>query len=82
MTGLVTLAGSTVMLCVGSSISVLVIGRLLQGVSAAVVWTVGLALLVDTVGRDEIGEAMGIVAVAMSLGIFTAPLLGGIVYER
>jgi MFS family permease len=82
MAGLFTLSGSTVMLCVGSSIPVLVIGRLLQGISAAVVWTVGLALLVDTVGRDEIGEAMGIVAVAMSLGIFTAPLLSGVVYEK
>ncbi|KAA8904567.1 major facilitator superfamily domain-containing protein [Sphaerosporella brunnea] len=82
MAGLATLAGSTVMLCVGSSIPVLVVGRLFQGISAAIVWTVGLALLVDTVGRDEVGEAMGIVAMSMSLGIFLAPLLGGVVYEN
>lgn len=70
------------MLCIGSSITVLVIGRLLQGVSAAIVWVVGLALLVDTVGKDEIGQSMGIVGVATSAGVFLAPLLGGVVYDR
>lgn len=70
------------MLCVGSSISALVLGRLLQGFSAAVVWTVGLALLVDTVGQQEVGQVMGAVFIAMSLAYLLAPLLGGIVYAR
>lgn len=82
MIGLLALAGSTVLLCVGSSIAVLIVGRLLQGMSAAVVWVVGLALLADTVGRDEIGKAMGIVSAALSAGMFVAPLLGGVVYEH
>ena len=70
------------MLCVGSSIGVLVTGRLLQGLSAAIVWTVGLALLVDTVGQTDIGQTMGSVFLAMSLAFLVAPLLGGIVYAR
>lgn len=53
------LLGATVMLCIGTSIGVLVVGRLLQGMSAAVVWVVGLALLVDTVGEKDVGQAMG-----------------------
>jgi MFS family permease len=80
--GLLALAGSTVMLCVGRSIGVIAAGRVLQGMSAAVVWVVGLALLVDTVGGDEIGQAMGYVGLAMSLGVLLAPLLGGVVFER
>ena len=80
--GLLALAGSTVMLCVGRSIGVIAAGRVLQGASAAVVWVVGLALLVDTVGGDEIGQAMGYVGLAMSLGVLLAPLLGGVVFER
>ena len=79
--GLFALAGSTVMLCVGRSIGVIAAGRVLQGMSAAVVWVVGLALLVDTVGGDEIGQAMGYVGIAMSLGVLLAPLLGGVVFE-
>jgi MFS family permease len=80
--GLLALAGSTVMLCVGRSIGVIAAGRVLQGMSAAVVWVVGLALLVDTVGQDQIGQAMGYVGLAMSLGVLLAPLLGGVVFER
>jgi MFS family permease len=54
--GLLALAGATLMLCLARTVALLVIGRLLQGASAAVVWTVGLALLVDTVGQSEIGQ--------------------------
>lgn len=80
--GLLALAGSTVMLCVGRNIGVIAAGRVLQGMSAAVVWVVGLALLVDTVGGDDIGQAMGYVGLAMSMGVLLAPLLGGVVFER
>ena len=33
--------------------------RVLQGVSAAVVWTVGLALVLDTVGPENLGKTIG-----------------------
>ena len=78
--GLLALGGSTAMLCVGNSIAVLATGRVLQGISAAVVWVVGLALLVDTVGPDEVGQAMGYVSLSMSLAMLVAPLLGGVVF--
>lgn len=80
--GLLALAGSTVMLCLGRTIGVIAAGRVLQGMSAAVVWVVGLALLVDTVGGDEIGQAMGYVGLSMSMGVLLAPLLGGVVFEK
>ena len=70
------------MLCVGNSVGILVTGRVLQGLSAAVVWTVGLALLVDTVGQKDIGQMMGYVSMSMSLAILVAPLLGGVVYAK
>ena len=82
LVGLAILAGATVMLCIGTSIAVLVVGRLLQGLSAAVVWTTGLALLVDTVGKDEVGETMGIISMTYSIGILIGPLLGGVAYAR
>ncbi|GAB7355152.1 hypothetical protein MBLNU459_g5722t1 [Dothideomycetes sp. NU459] len=82
LVGLLTLAGSTVFLTVGSSIAVFVVGRILQGFSAAVVWVVGLALLADTVGQDHVGYYMGYVGMAMSLSVLLAPLLGGIVFDR
>lgn len=80
--GLVAMVGSTVMLCLANSVALLIVGRIFGGLSAAIVWTVGLALLVDTVGQAEIGETLGYVSLSMTLGILVAPLLGGIVYEK
>ena len=80
--GLFALTGSTVLLYFAGSVGGLVAGRILQGLSAAVVWTVGIALLVDTVGEREIGHAAGYLSIAMSVGEFVSPLLGGIVYKK
>lgn len=77
--GLVALAGSTLLLCFGRHIALLVVGRLLQGFSAAIVWSVGCALLVDTM-ENAVGVAMGYVATAMSLALLVAPSIGGAVY--
>lgn len=79
LVGLVSLAGSTIILCLGRTIALLVIGRILQGLSAAIVWTVGLALMADTV-PDKIGEAMGYSAIAMSMGLLVSPAIGGAVF--
>ena len=80
--GLVALGGATVLLCLARTAALLVVGRILQGLSAAIVWTVGQALLVDTVGQKEIGETLGWVNLSMSMAIFLAPLLGGVVYRQ
>jgi len=80
--GLVALVASTAMFCASSSIALLTIARLLQGMSAAVIWTVGLALVVDTVPADSIAESMGYIQLGMSAGTFFGPLLGGIVYDK
>jgi MFS family permease len=70
------------MLNLGRSIAVLIVGRILQGTSAAVVWCVGLALVADTVDVNEIGEMMGYVFVAMSVAMLAGPLLGGVVFDK
>lgn len=80
--GLLALAGATILLQLGRNIGVLILGRVLQGFSAAVVWVVGLAMLADTIPKSELGQAMGYVLIAMSLGVFLGPLLGGVVFER
>lgn len=79
--GLFALAASTLLLCLGRSIALLVLGRLLQGLSAAIVWSVGLALLADTFG-DKIGQAMGYSAISMSMGLLVSPAIGGAVFEK
>jgi MFS family permease len=80
--GLVALLGATVMLFLGQSIGVLIVARLLQGMSAAVVWTVGLAMIRDTVGSKRLGIAIGSIFSFISVGELAAPVLGGIVYKK
>lgn len=77
--GLVSLAASTLLLAFGNSIALFVVGRLLQGFSAAIVWSVGCALLVDTMDT-AVGVAMGYVSISMSVALLIAPVIGGAVY--
>jgi len=43
----------------------LVIARILQGTRAAVVWTVGLAMVLDTVGPESLVKVIGTVRAAL-----------------
>jgi MFS family permease len=70
------------MLCVGRNIGVFVTARIIQGLSSGLVWSVGLALLVDTVGSSQIGQAMGYVGIGINLGVLLSPLLGRVVFNR
>ncbi|KAL4864389.1 hypothetical protein BDV12DRAFT_201167 [Aspergillus spectabilis] len=80
--GLVALGASTALLCVGTHIGLWIAGRLCQGASAAVVWTVGCALLVDTVDKEGLGQALGYIGMGMTFGAMGGPLLGGALYEH
>lgn len=59
--GLSTLLGATVLLFLGRSIEVLLVARVLQGISGAVVWSIGMALCIETVGPDNLGKSIGTV---------------------
>ncbi|OCL02398.1 MFS general substrate transporter [Glonium stellatum] len=82
LVGLITLLGTTLLLCLSRTIHLFVLGRILQGLTAAIVWTVGLALLSDTVGQDRVGKAMGYVSMALPLASLCAPVLGGLLFDH
>ena len=50
---------ASLLLYLGQTVAVLALGRVLQGFSAAVVWTIGLALCLDTVGPENLGKTIG-----------------------
>ncbi|RFU29083.1 hypothetical protein B7463_g7272, partial [Scytalidium lignicola] len=80
--GLVALGGSTLTICLARSLSVLIVGRVLQGFSASITWVVGLTLLADTAKKDSVAQSFGYVGAASSLGTVIAPVLGGIIYHN
>ncbi|KAL8664520.1 MAG: hypothetical protein Q9168_007888 [Polycauliona sp. 1 TL-2023] len=82
LAGLVALLGATLMLFLGQSLPVLILARVLQGTSAAVVWTIGLALLLDTVGPENLGKTIGSIFGFISIGELAAPVLGGVLYKK
>ena len=69
LAGLLALLAATLILFLGQTVAVLAVARVLQGVSAAVVWTVGLALVLDTVGPENLGKTIGSVShIALRFG--------------
>ncbi|KAL2796936.1 major facilitator superfamily domain-containing protein [Aspergillus keveii] len=80
--GLLALAGSISLVCVETTVGLCAAGRFFQGLSAAVVWVVGFALIRDTIPPEEFGRVSGILGMASRVGSMTMPLLGGILYQR
>ena len=81
ITGLVSLFLSTLIFAIGPSLPWLVLGRILQGVSGAVIWTVGLTLIMDTVGSNNLGATIGTIFSIVNVGELAAPLTGGLLYK-
>ncbi|GJN80627.1 hypothetical protein PLIIFM63780_004154 [Purpureocillium lilacinum] len=82
LAGLFLLGASTLLLTLMNSVAMMVVGRVLQGMTGALTWAVGLALVVDTVDPKHIGQAMGWIGTSMSWAALSAPLLGGVVYGK
>lgn len=79
--GLLALTASTVIYCVSTSPRMLLLARAMQGASAVVIWVVGMALLIDTMGAADSGAAMGWTSVAFSGGSTLGPFAGGAIYD-
>jgi MFS family permease len=58
-------------------LELLIAGRTLQGLGAAVMMTLTLALVGETVGKDRTGRAMGLLATLSAVGTALGPSLGG-----
>jgi MFS family permease len=71
---------ATVLLAVGQSVAILAVARFLQGASGGVVWTIGLAIVIETVGQENLGKTMGTVFSFVSVAGLFSPILGGLLY--
>jgi MFS family permease len=80
--GLIGLAASTLFFAYAPSFPLLVIARVLQGVSAAVTWTAGLALLAAVFVKENRGAAMGTAFSFVSAGLLVGPPVGGFLFEQ
>lgn len=79
--GLIILGGATLLFSLTKSLPLIVLVRVLQGFSTAIVFTIGFSLLLDTVGNERIGHAVGFTSMSLSLGLFAGPIVGGFIYD-
>jgi len=56
--------------------------RVLQGVGAALILALGLAIVTDAFPPGERGRALGVAGTIVSIGIVAGPTLGGIIIEN
>lgn len=65
----------------GQAIWILFLGRMVQGFASALLYTVSLALLADTVPRNEVGKWLGVALSCNNIGMVLSPLFGGVIYD-
>ncbi|KAL5905929.1 hypothetical protein ACKVV7_010322 [Pyricularia oryzae] len=82
LVGVASLFGATALLMLGRTMPLLLAARVLQGTSAALVWTTGMALCVETVGANNLGKTLGSIFGCITFGTLVAPMLGGVLYDK
>ncbi|GAA5865619.1 hypothetical protein JCM3774_002073 [Rhodotorula dairenensis] len=80
--GLLFMAAGVVLFMEAKTFALMIVARILQGISGTVLWTIGLALITDSVPEVRIGTVLGAVMVGFSCGQAIGPPVGGVLYER
>lgn len=81
LAGLAFMATGTLLFGLGNALWILAVGRVVQGFASSILYTAGLAVLVDTVEKDRVGKWMGTAMSCNNIAIILSPVLGGIMYE-
>ena len=81
MLGLILVFLSTLAFALATDVWTLLAARLLEGLSTAIVGTVGYAMLTEVAGRENLGKVMGYTSMALSFGLLIGPVVGGVLYE-
>jgi len=78
LAALILMAVSSVICGIAPDLPVLILGRVLQGVAAAALMALSLALTRETVAGDRVGRAMGLLGSMSAIGTALGPSMGGI----
>ncbi|KAJ5764813.1 Tetracycline resistance protein TetA/multidrug resistance protein MdtG [Penicillium odoratum] len=71
----------TIMIAGTHSVTILLLGRVLQGVATSAVWIVSLATIADMVGQQNLGAIMGLTMSFVNLGTIGGPAASGLLLE-
>ena len=79
--GLIVFIIGSALCGMASSLLLLIIARLFQGLGGALIFSVNIAMITSTFPSNERGLALGLNAVVVSLGVSTGPTIGGIITQ-
>lgn len=73
--------GGTVLVACATTLWVMILGRVLQGMSGSAVWIVALATIADTVGKEHMGKTIGLVNSFVMGGVISGPMVSGLLLQ-
>ena len=80
--GMFLMGLATIVFTFSGSLYMLILARIVQGISGAATWSAGLALIADTFDASERGSRLGMAIAIMAAGTTTGPVVGGLVYDH
>jgi MFS family permease len=78
LVGLTVFAFASLLCAIAPNLSLLVGARALQGIGAAFMMTIAMALMRQTASKARVGRAMGLLGTVSALGTALGPSLGGL----
>lgn len=81
LSGLVVFVASSAACGFAGSLSQLVAARVIQGLGAAMMMSISMAIIMQVFPPDERGRAMGYVTATVACGLIIGPALGGILVD-
>jgi EmrB/QacA subfamily drug resistance transporter len=80
-TGLIVFILGSMLCGLAPSLLLLILARLFQGLGAALIFSVNVAMITSTFPNKERGLALGLNSVIISLGVAAGPTIGGIITQ-
>ncbi|KAJ5663872.1 hypothetical protein N7507_004603 [Penicillium longicatenatum] len=80
--GYIAIAVSTSVFLFGHSSALLIIARVCQGISGAVVGVLSFAIVADTAPPEKRGEYMAFISISYTWGMISGPVLGGLLFDH
>jgi EmrB/QacA subfamily drug resistance transporter len=79
LTGLILFSLSAFLCGISNSLYILLFGRILQGLSSAILMSLSIALISDFIPKAKMGRAMGLLGTSSAIGTASGPSVGGFI---
>lgn len=81
LTGIALFSAASVLCALALSLGLLIAARVIQGLGAALMMSLAMALVGESIRKEKTGSAMGIIGTVSAIGTALGPSLGGALIE-